>query len=93
MPGGKELGIRKVGANEGIRTLQHSEFEKLKTSLLDGAHEVPTPTKYDGKWFQRPDGSIIGLRNSTQHGETIEVIKSLDESVLENGYKVHFDDQ
>jgi hypothetical protein len=90
-PGGKELGIRKPGADEGIRTLQRSDFQKLKSDLLDGAQEVPAPSRYDGKWYQRPDGSVVGVRESAEHGETLEVIRSLDRSVLDNGYKVHFD--
>jgi len=91
-PGGKEVGIIKGGADEGIRTVQRAEFAKLKTDLLDGAVEVPAPAKYDGKWYQRSDGSVIGVRTSEQHGETLEVVKSLNESVLQNGYKVHFHD-
>ncbi|CCB65615.1 phage portal protein [Hyphomicrobium sp. 802] len=92
-PGGKELGIRRGGATSGIRTINRSDFEKLKADLLDGTTEVPARPAYTGKWFRRSDGSIVGVRTSEQHGETLEVIKSLDGSTLGNGYKVHFNDQ
>jgi hypothetical protein len=88
-PGGKELGARAARAGEGIRTLERTEFEKVKSDLLDGATEVPAPAGYEGKAFQRPDGSIIGIRDSEKYGETLDVLKSTDETVLKNGYKVH----
>ena len=88
-PGGKELGVAKGSAGEGIRTTSKSEFGKLKSELLDGAVEVPARGGYIGKWFQRPDGSIFGIRNSEKYGETIDVVKSIDQTVLKNGYKVH----
>ena len=81
-PGGKELGISKGGARDGIRTLQRDEYSKIKSDLMDGAVEVPAPKSYVGRLFQRPDGSRFGLRESVDHGETIDVIKSLDESIL-----------
>ena len=28
---------------------------------------------------------------SADHGETIDIMKSLDESIIENGYKLHVD--
>ncbi|AGK58100.1 Phage portal protein, HK97 [Hyphomicrobium denitrificans 1NES1] len=63
-PGGKELGVRAARAGDDIRTLERSEFEKLKSDLLDGATEVPAPKGYDGKAYQRPDGTLLGIRES-----------------------------
>lgn len=88
-PGGKEIGVSRRGADDGIRTLQKSEFEKFKTEVLDGAVEVAPPKTYDGRVFSRPDGSLVGVRKSDQFGETIDVIKSPDPSTLSNGFKVH----
>jgi len=90
-PGGKELWISKGGARDGIRMLQRDEFNKIKSDLMDGAVEVPAPKSDVGRLFQRPDGSRFGLRESVDHGETIDVMKSLDESILEKGYKLHVD--
>ena len=87
-PGGRELGSRLPGADEGIRTVTDEEFESLKSKLLDGAVETPAPEGYDGKWFRRPDGTVIGLRESEGSGLTLEVIEGRS-SGLRNGYKVH----
>jgi hypothetical protein len=88
-PGGKELGIRAAKARKGIRTLDKDEFDKLKSDLLDGAKDIESPRGYDGKAYRRPDGTEIGVRQSVEHGETLDVLKSTDETILENGYKVH----
>lgn len=88
-PGGKELGVRRARAGDGIRTLERSEYDKLKADLLDGAKERTSATGYNGKLYERSDGSIIGLRNSNKYGETLEVMKSTDKARLPNGYKVH----
>jgi hypothetical protein len=88
-PGGQELGTKLGSARPGIRTVTKKEFDALKSDVLDGASEIPAPPGYSGKWFSRPDGSKIGLRNSPASGETIEVIESLDANILKNGYKVH----
>jgi hypothetical protein len=87
-PGGRELGTRHPGADDAIRTVTDEEFESLKSKLLDGAVETPAPEGYEGKWFKRPDGTIIGLRESEGSGPTIEVVEGRS-SGLPNGYKVH----
>ena len=79
-PGGKELGVRARQAGDGILTLNRTEFDKLKSDLLDGAKEVPSPRGYDGQTYQRPDGSIVGVRISKKFGETLEVLKSLEDT-------------
>ena len=88
-PGGKEIGQRLGSARPGIRTVTKEEFQKLKAETLEGASETPARPDYLGKWYRRPDGSIIGVRLSPKHGETLEVVKSIDKTILENGYKVH----
>ena len=87
-PGGRELGFRHPSADEGIRTLNDEEFESLKSKLLDGAKEVPAPKEYEGRWFQRRDGTIIGVRESKDSGPTLDVIEG-GSSGLRKGYKVH----
>lgn|GEM_PF-6465029 len=88
-PGGKELGVQAAKARPGIRTLDKDDFEKLKSEILDGAKEIEPPRGYDGKAYQRPDGTEIGVRRSVEYGETLDVLKSADETILKNGYKVH----
>jgi HK97 family phage portal protein len=87
-PDGKELGFRNPGAREGIRTIEPEEFDTLKSRLLDGAEEVPAPKEYEGRWFQRRDGTIIGVRDSKDSGPTLDVIEG-GSSGLRKGYKVH----
>ena len=60
----------------------------LKSKLLDGAVETPAREGYDGKWYKRLDGTIIGVRESERTRTTIEVIEG-GSSGLRNGYKVH----
>ncbi len=91
-PGGKELGIKRGGAREGIRTLERKEFDKLKSDMLDGAEEIVPREGYSGKVFRRPDGTEIGIRESKKFGETIDVLKSTDETILKNGFKIHAND-
>ncbi len=88
-PGGKELGTISKGAGDGIRTVTKQEFATLKAEMLDGAIEVSSPAAYAGKWFQRRDGSVAGIRFSEEYGETLEVVRTLGNNTLKNGYKVH----
>jgi HK97 family phage portal protein len=88
MPGGKELGVKNSGAGSEVRTLSKSDLEKLKSDLTAGAKEVPAASNYAGKWYQRSDGTIIGVRESVPNGTTIDVIRSTDRT-LKPGYKVH----
>ncbi len=87
-PGGKEIGERLGGAKERIRSIEKTEFDTLRSKLLDGSKEVPTPTEYRGKWYERPDGTRFGVRESTESGTTIDVING-GKSGLENGYRIH----
>jgi hypothetical protein len=87
-PGGNEVGYRNKGAGERIRTLDSTEFDRLQRELIEGAKEVAAPMGYVGKWYQRADGTIIGMRDSVGSGPTIEVIEGRS-SGLKNGYKVH----
>ena len=88
MPGGREVGVRNPGASAEVRTVSKAEFEQLKSDLTAGAREVPAATNYEGKWYQRSDGTIMGVRESGASGTTIEVIEGRGSGVR-NGYKVH----
>ena len=88
MPGGKEIGVRNRGVDDNIRTVSRPQLEQLKDQVLSGAKETAAPPDYLGKWYSRPDGTIIGVRESTTSGTTIDVIKSND-PLLRPGYKVH----
>ena len=87
-PGGREIGERNRGAGDEVQTLPSRDFKKLETQLLDGAQQVPSPPDYMGTWYRRFDGMVIGVRQSPDHGTTIEVIQGMT-SGLPNGYKVH----
>lgn len=88
MPGGKEVGLRNPGASAEVRTVGKPEFEQLRSDLTAGAREVPAAPNYEGKWYQRSDGTVVGIRESGASGTTIEVIEARN-SGLRNGYKVH----
>ena len=87
MPGGQEVGARNPGAGTGIRTVSPTEFDGIKSELLNGAKPIQTPTQYGGQWYQRPDGTEFGIRQSDT-GPVIDINKSND-AILKPGYKVH----
>jgi filamentous hemagglutinin len=88
LPGGKPVGYVNSGAGPGIRTVTPQEFSQLQLQLLDGATSITPKSGYPGAWYQRADGTIIGIRTSTGSGTTIDVIKSNNPSLLP-GFKVH----
>ena len=87
-PGGREIGTRTRGAGDEVRTLPAADFKTLERQLLEGAQQTPAPPSYTGTWYRRFDGTVIGVRQSPDHGTTIEVIQGMS-SGLQNGYKVH----
>jgi hypothetical protein len=56
--------------------------------LRRGARVIQSPVGYHGVWYQRPDGSVFGVRRSEGNGITIDVIQH-DHPIITNGYKVH----
>jgi hypothetical protein len=88
LPGGQEIGDRLGGAGDGIRTVSPQEVESLKSRLLSGATEVPSPPGYQGRTYQRSDGTVFGIRESGKYGSTVDVMKSNDPR-LKPGYQVH----
>jgi hypothetical protein len=85
-PGGDLIG--NPGTRDGIRTVSPEEFDALRFELLEGAGPVSGPDSYDGMVFERPDGSLIGIRNSDKYGITIDVIKSTSPAI-DNGLRIH----
>ena len=88
-PDGKLVGENVGRSGADIKTVSPKEFEDLKSRLLDGAKEVPSAGNYTGKWYERADGSIIGVRNSTQSGKTLDLVRGGSGSTLKSGFKVH----
>jgi hypothetical protein len=84
MPGGQPVGIVEPGARQSIRTVSPPDFQELESKLLDGAKPGNKPN-YPGSWYQRPDGSSFGIRESPGSGRTIDV----DDASLPRGLKVH----
>lgn len=86
VPGGELIG--NPGSSVKIRTVSPEEFETLRFELLEGAGPVSGPEDYKGMVFERPDGSLIGIRNSDKYGTTIDVIKSTSRTIP-NGFRIH----
>jgi RHS repeat-associated protein len=86
-PGGQPIGSVNPGASPNIRTVSPSEFQANRFDLLQGAIPTTGPPGYPGVAFERPDGSLIGLRNSST-GSVIDVLRSNDPLILP-GFKVH----
>jgi hypothetical protein len=87
-PNGKPVGVVNPGATTDIRTVSPAEFEALRSNLLTDAVPVAGPKGYPGEVFERPDGSLIGIRRSLESGMTIDVIKSTSPAI-ENGLRIH----
>ena len=88
MPEGQPVGWRERGARPAVRTLAEADFSRLLERLTRDARNTPARADYRGLWYQRPDGTIVGIRMSEQHGLTIDVIDSGAANLLK-GYKVH----
>ena len=86
VPGGELIG--NPGSGTKIRTVSPEEFESLRSDLLEGAGPVSGPSDYKGMAFERPDGSVIGIRNSLKYGTTIDVLQSTSRSIP-NGFRIH----
>jgi hypothetical protein len=86
-PSGTEVGTQRQGVGNDIRTTTPSDFEAIERELLNGAKEIPA-SRYEGKWYQRSDGTVFGIRESATSGRTIDIIDGRS-SGLRNGYKVH----
>ena len=82
------LGSRQGRASEETRTVTRPEFNELLEALSPDAQPITPPRSYEGLWYQRPDGSIFGVRRSKDNGITIDVIRSNHPSIRD-GEKVH----
>jgi len=82
------IGSRERRARLGLRTVSPREFRDLLEAVSPDAVEVPSPPRYEGQWYQRPDGSIFGVRRSERNGITFDVIRSNHPSI-NSGDKVH----
>ena len=86
--GGQPIGYVNTGAGPGIRTVTPDAFSQLQSQLLNGAQPTTTPSGYSGTWYQRSDGTVFGIRESSGSGTTIDVIRSNNPG-LPSGFKVH----
>lgn len=86
-PGGEPIGVRDPGARAHVRTVSAAEFEEIRADLLRGAQLTNTPRSYPGVWYQRLDGTVVGLRPS-RSGLAIDVIESNHPAIAPR-FKVH----
>jgi RHS repeat-associated protein len=86
-PGGQPIGSVNPGAGPNIRTLSSSDFYATRFDLLQDAIPTSAPSRYPGVAFERPDGSVVGIRNSSI-GPTIDILRSND-PLVGPGFKVH----
>lgn len=88
LPNGQPIGTRNARARSDVRTVTRQEFRELLESVSPDAQSIPSPPGYRGHWYQRPDGSVFGVRRSEQNGMTFDVIRN-DHQQIGRGYKVH----
>jgi len=87
-PGGERIGSVNPGATEDIRTVSPAEFERIGSDLLSEAIPAGGSETYPGVIYERPDGSLLGIRDSRRHGTTIDVIQSTSPAIP-NGFRIH----
>ncbi len=85
-PNGELIGLE--GNAKDVRTVSPSEFNDLRKRLLENSRSLPDHPTYDGRLYERTDGTQFGLRNSKNWGETIDVFKSPNQSI-DNGLRIH----
>ncbi|QCP52388.1 hypothetical protein FAZ95_24730 [Trinickia violacea] len=90
-PNGQLVGYVNQGAGANIRTVTPDQFSQIESQLMQDATPVATSPSYarnGGTYYQMPDGTIFGIRQSATSGTTIDVIQSNNPS-LPPGFKVH----
>jgi len=87
-PGGSPVGVVSGGATPNIRTVDPGAFQSIRSDLLSGAIPTSSPLRYPGVAFERPDGTVFGIRNSSESGLTIDILRSNSPSIP-NGFKIH----
>jgi hypothetical protein len=88
-PGGQEVGVRSPGAGSDVRTVNPAEYKDIKDRLLDRSREISPASGYAGRWFERPYGTVVGIRQSPQSGETIDLVNGQGRTSFKNGYRIH----
>jgi hypothetical protein len=76
------------GSDKDTRTVSPARFEELRVELMGGAKRIGPDPRYDGVIYRRQDGSEIGLRISSDHGLTLDVLRSND-PLVPNGLRIH----
>ena len=69
---GSYVGKVHKGATENIRTVSQQEFQHIKNRLLENTRKMESYSQGEGTWYQRANGDRIGVRNSAEHGETLD---------------------
>lgn len=76
MPGGKLIGFREKGAGKNTITVSRQELSEIVAKLMAmKPGKVDNPTYREGQWYRLPDGSEFGLRESKEHGLTLDTPK------------------
>jgi hypothetical protein len=92
LPRGQELGINLGGASKEVRTVSRYEFSGLQ-NWIESRPEIQRndrdfPSSYGGRAYRLIDNSIVGIRNSSRSGVTIDIIRA-NNSTFELGYRIH----
>lgn len=87
-PRGEPIGVANPGTRASIRTVSPAEFDAIRSDILSDAVPASAPPSYPGTVFERPDGSLIGIRESLENGTTIDVLRSTSPAIP-NGFRIH----
>lgn len=87
---GRLIGSRYKNANDPTtRTVDRETFLDLGSRLLAGAERVVFNSSYRHPQFLRSDGTVIGIRYSSDWDITYDVLRG-DGRTIEQGTKIHF---
>jgi len=67
------LEFTKKGADENTTTASKQQFEEIIAKLMAmNPEKLERPTYQKGQCYRLPDGSEFGIRESEEHGLTLE---------------------
>lgn len=88
-PNGEWIGERFGRARETVRTVSPSDFKSLWQELSANSRTLLDDVRYEGRWYETRDGSVVGLRNSKKSGWTLDLRSGSFFRSAEGWMKIH----
>ena len=89
LPNGRLIGEQIKPAGASVRTVTNEEFDQLLRDMTSGAVETNPSPGYQGLWYRRPTGEMVGIRRSKNNGLTIDIVDRLGNPALDELKRIH----